>query len=71
MKKKHLTVKELPDLDRPDEKLEKYGPKTLTDAELLAVIIRTGTKEVQSVELASQILRRSGEYPGLLGLKTQ
>lgn len=70
MKKKHLTVKELPDLDRPDEKLEKYGPKTLTDAELLAVIIRTGTKEVQSVELASQILRRSAECPGLLGLKT-
>lgn len=70
MKEKHLTVKDLPCLDRPDEKLEKYGPKTLTDAELLAVIIRTGTKEVQSVELASQILRKSVEYPGLLGLKT-
>ncbi len=69
MKKKHLTVKDLPGLDRPDEKLEKYGPKTLTDAELLAVIIRTGTKEVQSVELASQILNRSLECPGLLGLK--
>lgn len=70
MKEKHLTVKELPSLDRPDEKLEQYGPKALTDAELLAVIIRTGTKEVQSVELASHILRKSAECPGLLGLKT-
>ncbi len=69
MKEKHLTVKELPYLERPDEKLEKYGPKLLTDAELLAVIIRTGTKEHRSVELASQILEKPKETSGLLGLK--
>lgn len=69
MEKKHLTIKDLPNLERPDEKLEKYGPRLLTDAELLAVIIRTGTKEVQSVELAAQILRKSEGNPGLLSLK--
>ena len=69
MNEKHLTVKELPCFERPDEKMEKYGPKLLTDAELLAIIIRTGTKESRSVELATQILKKPKETPGLLGLK--
>lgn len=70
MNEKHLTVKELPSMERPYEKLEQYGAKSLTDAELLAVIIRTGTREAHSVELASHILQKSGDTPGILGLKT-
>ena len=51
-----LTMKELQPDYRPDEKFLKYGPASLTDAELLAIILRTGTKENCSVEVAENIL---------------
>lgn len=41
---------------RPDEKFLKYGPGALSDAELLAVIIRTGNAKEHSVDLAGRIL---------------
>lgn len=50
------TMKELPVLERPYEKLELYGEKSLSNAELLAIIIKTGTKEETSVQLAQRIL---------------
>lgn len=56
----------------PYEKFEKYGAAALTDAELLAIIIRTGTKESTSVELGRQILNlgsNSGQTKGLLSLQ--
>lgn len=51
-----MNIKQLPDLERPYEKLELYGEKTLSNSELLAIIIKTGTKEKTSVEIANQIL---------------
>ena len=51
-----IKMKELPELERPYEKLEAYGEKTLSDAELLAIIIKTGTKEETSVQLAQKLL---------------
>lgn len=51
-----IKIKELPISERPYEKLELYGEKSLSDAELLAIIIKTGTKEETSVELAKRIL---------------
>ena len=51
-----IKIKELPISERPYEKLELYGEKALSDAELLAIIIKTGTKEETSVELAKRIL---------------
>ncbi|MDE6888298.1 MAG: DNA repair protein RadC [Eubacterium sp.] len=56
MDQSHLTVKELPDTQRPYEKCMYYGPESLTDAELLAVFIRTGTKKKTSIELAHDFL---------------
>lgn len=53
---------------RPYEKCLKYGAGSLTDAELLAVIIRTGTRGVSSVELARRILSLSKKEQGLLGI---
>ena len=49
-------IKELPAEERPYEKLEKYGPEALTDAELLAIIIRTGSRGEASTITASRIL---------------
>ncbi len=52
-----LKIKELPENERPYERCERWGAAALSDAELLAVIIRTGTKQKRSVELAVDILR--------------
>ena len=52
-------MKELPELERPYEKLEWYGEKSLSNAELLAIIIKTGTKQETSVQLAQKILNLS------------
>lgn len=68
MKQEHLTIKELPLSERPYEKFEQYGVNSLSDAELLAVIIKTGTKKKHSVEVANTILRYTES--GLLGLHT-
>lgn len=51
-----IKIKELPETERPYEKLELYGEQTLSNAELLAIIIKTGTKEETSVQLAQKIL---------------
>lgn len=51
-----IKIKELPELERPYEKLEMYGEKALSDAELLAIIIKTGNKEETSVQLAQRLL---------------
>ena len=52
-----IKMKALPETERPYEKLEQYGEKMLTNAELLAIIIKTGTKEETAVGLAQQILK--------------
>ena len=52
-----VKIKELPETERPYEKLELYGEKTLTNAELLAIIIKNGTKDETSVQLAQRILK--------------
>lgn len=51
-----IKMKQLPETERPYEKLEQYGEKSLTNAELLAIIIKSGTKEETSVQLAQRIL---------------
>ena len=52
-----MKIKDLPEAERPYEKLELYGEKTLTNAELLAIIIKNGTKDETSVQLAQRILK--------------
>ena len=52
-----IKIKELPSAERPYEKLELYGEKNLSNAELLAIIIKSGTKEETSVQLAQKILK--------------
>ena len=52
-----IKIKELPIIERPYEKLEMYGAENLTNSELLAIIIKTGTKEETSIGLAQKILK--------------
>ena len=52
----NFKIKDLPQEIRPYEKCFAYGAETLSDAELLAVLLRTGTKEESSINLAYRIL---------------
>lgn len=53
-----MKIKDLPKIDRPREKLEKYGPERLLNSELLAILLRTGSEGVNVVELANKILKK-------------
>ncbi len=61
-------MKNLPESERPYERCERYGAKVLTDAELLAVIIRSGSAEFNSVQVARQILEKDPNHKNLTGL---
>ena len=52
-----MKMKELPLSERPYEKLELYGAEKLSNAELLAIIIKTGTKDKTVVTIAQEILK--------------
>lgn len=50
------TIKELPNEERPREKLIQYGSASLSNAELLAILIATGTRDGSAIMLANKIL---------------
>lgn len=60
-----LRVSELPEGERPRERLQRLGPQALTTAELLAILLRTGTSREDVLHLASRLLQ---ERQGLRGL---
>lgn len=53
-----IKIKDLPKIDRPREKLVKYGPEKLSDSELLAILLRTGTKDLNVLKLSQKILQK-------------
>lgn len=55
---KKITIREMPKVERPREKLIEKGPENLKDEELLAILLRTGTKEKNVLELAKEVLRK-------------
>ncbi|HXK43566.1 MAG TPA: DNA repair protein RadC [Anaerolineae bacterium] len=61
----YITVKEMPEDERPRERLARVGPQALSSAELLAIILRTGVKGENVVTMASRLL---AQYGGLAGL---
>ena len=61
-------MKDLQPEYRPDEKFISYGPKALSDVELLAIILRTGSNDCHSVELARTILTAGKENPDILSI---
>ncbi|MCR4589477.1 MAG: DNA repair protein RadC [Lachnospiraceae bacterium] len=63
------TLKELPESERPYEKCEEYGASFLSDAELLAVILRNGTRDMNSLDLAHEILKNAGPDMSLSGIE--
>ena len=64
---KQKTMKELPKSEQPYEKFLLYGAENLSDGELLAIILRTGTKGMSAISLANHIIS-AGEKTGILNL---
>ena len=51
-----FTTKELPESERPYEKFWKYGATALSDAELLAIVIKSGSSKMTAVDVARSFL---------------
>jgi DNA repair protein RadC len=62
----HPTIHDMPSDERPRERLKHYGPKALSTAELLAIILRTGTSRDNVIELAGKLLAKYGGLSGLM-----
>ena len=63
-----MKVKDIPLDDRPREKLLLRGAQNITDAELLAILLRTGTKGISVIEVAQKLI---GKYSNLAQLALQ
>lgn len=61
-----LKIMDLPENERPQERLIRYGAEVLSNSELLAIILRTGTKEQNVVNLSSFLLKKVGGLNGLI-----
>jgi len=61
------SIKELPEDQRPRERLIAEGEGALSDAELLAIILRSGTEEQTAIGLAQSLLSKFGSLRGLAG----
>ena len=62
------TIKEIPLNDRPREKMAAKGAAVLTDAELIAILLRTGTAEKSAIDIASEMTADGGLYKRLAGI---
>ena len=61
-----MAITDWPVNERPREKLMRQGPKSLSEAELLAIFLRTGIQGVTAVDLARQLLEQFGSLKSLL-----
>lgn len=60
-----LKIKDQPASERPRERLAAKGPGALTDAELIAILLRTGLRGANAVEIGAQLLRQFGSLQAL------
>ncbi len=60
-----LVIRDLPVGERPRERMQQYGPEALSTAELLAIVLRVGSRGESAVRLAERLL---SEFGGLAGM---
>src|SRR5919198_4698954 len=60
-----LKLREMPQDERPREKLAAHGAAILTDPELIAILLRTGIPGANAIEVARKLLKDYGSLSGL------
>jgi DNA repair protein RadC len=60
-----LRIRELPESDKPRERLRDRGAAALSDAELLAILLRVGVEGMNAIQLAQQLLAEHRGWGGL------
>ena len=63
-----MKIKDWPLAERPREKLLSSGPAGLSDAELLAIFLRTGMRGRTAIDVARDLLKKFGSLTGILGV---
>ncbi|CAH0119130.1 hypothetical protein PAE9249_01627 [Paenibacillus sp. CECT 9249] len=65
------TLRDLPREERPRERLMQYGASSLSNAELLAILLRTGTRRESAVHMAQRMLRQIGGLRNLVDISIE
>ena len=55
-----MKIKDMPDSSRPRERFLKVGPEALSDAELFAILLRTGSKGENVIDMSNRLIREYG-----------
>lgn len=71
MESHNITLRDVPTEDRPRERMIQHGAEALSNAELLAVLLRTGTYQESAVRLAERLLRESGGLRALVDVSME
>jgi DNA repair protein RadC len=66
MENLHIKLRDLPDEDRPRERMLRNGPQSLSNAELIAILLITGTANESAVNLAHRVLKEAGGLRNLV-----
>ena len=68
---KAIRVMDLPENERPRERILRYGGEVLSNAELLAIILRTGTANENVLNLSSRVIKNCGGLNGILNMSAE
>ncbi|WP_339319230.1 DNA repair protein RadC [Paenibacillus sp. FSL R10-2734] len=71
MESQSLMLRDLPHEERPRERMMHYGAESLSQAELLAILLRTGTRRESAIHIAQQMLGKIGGLRGLVDLSIE
>ncbi|MGO4349565.1 DNA repair protein RadC [Paenibacillus sp. MCAF9] len=66
-----MILREVPHEERPRERMMKYGAEALSHTELLAILLRTGTKRQSAVHLAGTVLKQCGSLRNLMDMSME
>lgn len=71
MESLNLTLRDIPKEDRPRERMLQFGARILSNSELVAILLRTGTVAESAVGLAQRVLMEAGGMRGLVNMSTE
>lgn len=71
MSQSQLMIRDIPQEERPRERMKQYGAENLSNTELLAILLRTGVRGQSVIRVAEEILQKAGSLKALLEMKLE